>query len=177
MGREGKLPWRIPEDFENFSRLTAGQICVLGRVCFDTWPDAVRDGRQPVVLTHRPLPGSTTSSRSASEARDSGHSTPMIAPSFPAALDIAEALPGEIYVCGGQRVFEQALALKRPTRLHLTLVHAEVQGDRYFPEWRHLEWREVSRRDGSDATFRYTFFTLERIWRPGPPESAVTARS
>jgi dihydrofolate reductase len=47
-------------------------------------------------------------------------------------------------------------------RLHLTLVHAEVPGDRYFPEWRHLAWREVSRRESSDANYRYTFFTLER---------------
>jgi dihydrofolate reductase len=47
-------------------------------------------------------------------------------------------------------------------RLHLTLVHAEVQGDRRFPEWRHLAWREVARRDSSDENFRYTFLTLER---------------
>jgi len=36
------------------------------------------------------------------------------------------------------------------------------EGDRHFPEWRHLEWREVSRRDSSDENFRYTFFVLER---------------
>jgi dihydrofolate reductase len=47
-------------------------------------------------------------------------------------------------------------------RLHLTLVHAEVPGDRFFPEWRHLAWREVSRRDSSDANYSYTFLTLER---------------
>jgi dihydrofolate reductase len=47
-------------------------------------------------------------------------------------------------------------------RLHLTLVHAEISGDTYFPEWRHLAWREVSRRESRDANYRYTFSVLER---------------
>ena len=85
-----------------------------------------------------------------------------VARSVPEALEIAETMPGEIYVNGGERIFEEILALPRPMRLHLTLVHAEVPGDRYFPEWRHLDWREVSRRESSDANYRYTFFTLER---------------
>jgi len=71
-------------------------------------------------------------------------------------------MPGEIYVNGGERIFEEVLALDRPIRLRLTLIHAEVQGDRLFPEWRNLAWREVARRDSSDENFRYTFLTLER---------------
>jgi dihydrofolate reductase len=85
-----------------------------------------------------------------------------VARSVAEALEIAEAMPGEIYVNGGERIFEEVLALPRPMRLHLTLVHAEVDGDRRFPEWRHLRWRELDRRESSDANFRYTFFTLER---------------
>jgi dihydrofolate reductase len=85
-----------------------------------------------------------------------------VARSVPEALAKAEAMPGEIYVNGGERIFEEVLALDRPMRLHLTLVHAQVEGDRFFPEWRHLAWREVSRRESSDASFRYTFLTLER---------------
>jgi dihydrofolate reductase len=41
-------------------------------------------------------------------------------------------------------------------------VHAEVSGDTFFPEWRHLAWREVARRESADANYRYTFFTLDR---------------
>ena len=58
--------------------------------------------------------------------------------------------------------YEETLALHRPMRLHLTLVHAEIAGDTYFPEWRDFAWRELDRREGADANFRYTFFTLER---------------
>ena len=84
------------------------------------------------------------------------------APSLPAALAAAEALPGDIYVCGGQRIYEEAIALPRPRRLYVTLVHAEVAGDRFFPEWRDGSWRETARRDGADATWRYSFLTLEK---------------
>jgi dihydrofolate reductase len=147
MGRENKLPWSIPEDYKFFLDETAGKTNVLGRICYETWPRAREDGRRPVVIT---------SDRSIE--RDGVR----VARSVPEALEIAEAMPGEIYVDGGERIFEEVLALDRPMRLHLTLVHADVPGDRFFPEWRHRNWREVARRESSDKNFRYTFFTLER---------------
>ena len=48
-------------------------------------------------------------------------------------------------------------------RLHLTLIHAEIPGDTFFPEWRHLTWRELTRRESSDSNYRYTFLTLDRV--------------
>jgi dihydrofolate reductase len=152
IGRDGKLPWRIPEDAEYFRQLTAGHTCVLGRICFDTWPGASREGRRSIVLTSHPI---------ASRAGD--ETTPIQVDSLAAGLSIAESEPGDIFVCGGQRVFEETMALRRPLRLHLTLVHAEVPGDRFFPEWRNEAWRELDRRESADANYRYTFFTLERV--------------
>jgi dihydrofolate reductase len=147
MGRGNRLPWIIPEDYKFFNDETAGKTNILGRICYETWPRAREDGRRPIVITSN-----------ASIEREGVR----VAGSVPEALEIAETLPGEIYVDGGERIFEEVLALNRPMRLHLTLVHADVPGDRYFPEWRHLDWREVSRRESSDANYRYTFFTLER---------------
>ncbi len=51
IGRAGRLPWRIPEDLKFFHDQTAGQIVVLGRICFQTWPRVLLDGRRPVVIT------------------------------------------------------------------------------------------------------------------------------
>jgi len=122
IGREGRLPWSIPEDRAFFLDQTAGQTVVLGRICYETWPQTLQDGRRPVVITHNPnlaRPGV------------------RVAPSLAEGLAIADMLPGEIYICGGQRIFEETLMLPRPQRLHLTLIHAEVPGDRFFPEWRH----------------------------------------
>jgi len=147
IGRDGKLPWRIPEDFQFFQDQTAGQVVVLGRVCFESWPRVTQDGRRPVVVTRN---------------RTLASDRVRVAASLPDALAIVETLPGEIHICGGERIYAETLALARPMRLHLTLVHAEVAGDTYFPEWRHLAWRELDRRESADANFRYTFFTLER---------------
>lgn len=162
IGRDGRLPWKIPEDLKFFHDQTAGQICILGRVCFETWPRAQKDGRRPIVVTSRslaqlkPTPAKPTETPGAMMA-------PTLVPSLPAALAVAETLPGEIYICGGQRIYEETLALvDRPLRLHLTLIHADVPGDTSFPEWRQFTWRELSRRESMDATWRYTFLTLER---------------
>ncbi len=146
IGRDGRLPWRIPEDYEYFQAQTAGQIVVLGRICFESWTRANLDGRRPIVVT-----------RNRSLARDGVR----VAASLAEALALAETLPGELHVCGGERIYGETLALGRPMRLHLTLVHAVIEGDTLFPEWRHLPWRELSRRDSADAHHRYTFFVLE----------------
>lgn len=148
MGRKHRLPWRIPEDLKQFHEQVANQTIVLGRVCYQTWPRARQDGHRLIVVTGDD-----------SLATDGVR----VAHTVTEALAIGETLPGDIYVNGGERIFEEVLALERPMILHLTLIHAIVEGDRYFPEWRHLHWRELDLRDGADENFRYTFYTLERV--------------
>ena len=145
IGRAGRLPFDIPEDKAWFHEKTAGQTVVLGRICYETWPKVLADGRQPVVI-----------SRNRALARPNVRITNNV----PEALAIAQTLPGEIMICGGQRIYEETLPLA--DRLLLTLVHAELPGDTYFPEWRHLPWREIWRQEGADANYRYTFSILER---------------
>lgn len=145
IGRAGRLPWRIPEDFQFFEKTTAGQIVIMGRVCFETWTAAAHDGRRPIVVT-----------RDRTRAREGV----FVAETFSAALTIAASLPGEIFVCGGQRIFEEAILRPEAARLFLTLIHADVAGDRYFPEWRQTFGRVISQREGADTQWRCTFLTL-----------------
>lgn len=146
IGRAGWLPFDIPEDQRWFHDQTANQTVVLGRICFETWPRVLADGRQPIVIT-----------RNHALASD----RVRVAADVTAALALARALPGAIMVCGGQRIYEETLPLA--DRILLTLVHAEVEGDTYFPEWRHLAWRESWRKEGADENYRYTFSILERV--------------
>ena len=145
IGRAGRLPFDIPEDQAWFHEKTAGQTVVLGRVCFETWPRVQADGRSPVVITRN-------QSLASNRVR--------VAANVADALAIAQTLPGEIMICGGQRIYEETLPLA--DRLLLTLVHAEVPGDTFFPEWRHLPWRETWKRESRDANYRYTFSILEK---------------
>jgi dihydrofolate reductase len=146
IGRAGRLPFDIPEDKQWFHDQTANQTVVLGRICFETWPKVLADGRQPVVITSN---------------RSLARPGVRLAANVPEALALAQKLPGRVMVCGGQRIYEETLPLA--DRILLTLVHAQIEGDTWFPEWRHLDWRETWRREGSDPNYRYTFSILERV--------------
>lgn len=147
IGRGGRLPWHLPEDTAYFEAKTAGQICILGRISFLGWPRATHDGRRPIVIS-----------------RDTTLARPgvIVTNSLSAALASAERLPGEIFICGGEAIYREALALDRPLRLHLTLIERDYEGETRFPEWRHLAWREVARESGQTTDPALTFLTLER---------------
>jgi dihydrofolate reductase len=146
IGRAGRLPFDIPEDKQWFHDQTANQTVVLGRICYETWPKVMADGRQPVVITSN---------------RSLARPGVQIAANVPEALALAQKLPGRIMVCGGQRIYEETLPIA--DRILLTLVHAQIEGDTWFPEWRHMDWRETWKRTGADQSYRYTFSILERV--------------
>jgi dihydrofolate reductase len=145
IGRRGGLPWSIPEDTKFFQEKTSGHTVIMGSHSFGEWPSCVK-GRDVVVITHEPekIPSGVHAVRSLAEA-----------------LEVAQHLRGDIYLCGGQRVYEEGLA--RGDRLYLTLVHATIDdGDTFFPDWRQQFTREIDRRESGDAHWRYTFLTLEK---------------
>lgn len=152
LGRAGVLPWRHPEDLARLDALTAGAVCLLGRRTHDAWRSAERHGRRPVVISGSPMPLRAPAPRAAD---------------FPAALALAERLPGELFVCGGHRPYAEALALagRRHLRLHLTLVETEHPGDVFFPPWNHLPWRPLP--TPGALTPGLTFLTLDLPAFPG----------
>jgi len=145
IGYQGRLPFNIPEDKIWFHEKTAGKIIALGRRSFESWRKVMTDGRTPVVITS-----------------DTSIASPgvHVAATVSEALAIAQRLPGEIMVCGGQRIYEETLPLAE--RVYLTLVHTELPGDRWFPEWRNQPWHEAYKRESHDENFRYTFSILEK---------------
>jgi dihydrofolate reductase len=145
IGRAGGLPWSIPEDMKFFQEKTRGNTVVMGSRSFGEWPSCAQ-GRDVVVITHEPrkIPGAVHAASGLDEA-----------------LAIAQSLRGDIYLCGGQRIYEQGLAAGDV--LHLTLVHATITGgDTFFPDWRRHFTREIARRESRDANWRYTFLTLAK---------------
>src|ERR1700720_1943961 len=86
IGRAGRLPFDIPEDKAWFHEKTAGTTVVLGRICFESWPKVLADGRQPVVITQN-------KSLASERVR--------VAAGVTEALAVAQTLPGEIMICGG----------------------------------------------------------------------------
>jgi len=147
IGRAGKLPWRIAEDWEYFKAKTARSTVIVGRIGFESWKSILDDGRQAIVITHD---------------QSLARTGVRVATSLRSALDLAKAEARATFICGGQRIFEEAINLPAVQRLFLTLVHATVEGDRYFPEWRQAFPRVIQKRDSADENFRYTFYECAR---------------
>ena len=158
IGRGGKLPWDIPEDRAYLEAQTRGHTVLMGRWSFVGWPDATR-GRDVVVVT-----------RERSLARPGVRT----ATSFSEGLKLAEHGRGGLFVCGGPRIFEEALPLAE--MLFVTLIEADVIGDTYFPDWRAEFSREIARRDSRNEHWRYSFLVLAREPASSAIESAYTTR-
>jgi dihydrofolate reductase len=158
IGRAGQLPFGIPEDKKWFQNRTAGAVVVLGRICYETWPRVLADGRRAVVISSQPANILTDAKRRFGAG---ALERLQVCPDVPAALIAAQSIPGEIMTCGGQRIYEETLPLA--DRLLLTLVHADVEGDTWFPEWRQLSWRESWRKASADANYSYTISVLDRV--------------
>jgi dihydrofolate reductase len=112
IGREGKIPWHLPEDFKWFKQMTIHQVVVMGRKTFES--------------LGRPLPHRSTVVLSRS------------AFSFPGvkvigSLDEIDPTqdPREIFICGGAQIY--SLALPRCSDLYLTVVQQQLEGDAFFP--------------------------------------------
>jgi dihydrofolate reductase len=143
IGKDGKLPWRIPEDLRHFKNMTMGHAIVMGR---KTWDEV-----------GKPLPGR----RNIVVSRTVPHlEGAEMAETLDAAIALARQTDPAPRVIGGAAIFHAALPLA--TKIYLTEVHRKVDGDTFF----HLDrtgWRETERRRGCEAGSEgVEFVTLER---------------
>ena len=139
IGRDGALPWHLPDDLRRFKALTLGHPMLMGRKTAEALGRAL-PGRQNLVLTR------------------SGR-VPFEGMQAVASIVEARALAGAqpLMVIGGGEVF--ALTLPLATRMHLTLVDTVVEGaDAWFPRFDETEWRVTARAlHPSDVKHAYAF--------------------
>lgn len=145
IGRDGALPWRLPEDLKHFRRLTLGKTVLMGRKTWDSLGKPL-EGRRNWVLS-----------------RDAAF-RPAGAEVF-ATLGQALAVhhDGELVVIGGAELYRQVLPMAHT--IHLTRVHARVAGDTKFPSWNAADFRQTAIADHpADArhAHAYSFITLQR---------------
>ncbi len=146
IGRGGDLPWRLSADLRRFKQITMGHHIIMGRLTYDS--------------IGRPLPGRTFVVIS----RKANYDDPNIKVAR-SLKDAIEKTAGdyEPFITGGARIFTEALPLVR--RLYVTKVHADVEGDVYFPEvdwddWELLE--ESAHVADAKNDYDYTFLTYAR---------------
>lgn len=137
IGKDGKIPWRLPEDLKRFKALTLGHVLVMGRKTYESIGHPL-PGRQTIVL-----------SRSLAQTREidavSSRRDDAVAWSVKASVSLDEVLSWNrresatiyarkaLFICGGVEVYREALERDVVDKVYLTQIDADFEGDTSFP--------------------------------------------
>lgn len=116
IGKNGAVPWDLPQDMERFKKLTLRHAVLMGRRTYETLSAPLLD-RRNVVISSRPIEGVETYSTIAD------------------ALRVLET-EKDVYVIGGGQIFAELL--DSAAALRLTIVDQYIEGDTFFPPYEHL---------------------------------------
>jgi dihydrofolate reductase len=141
IGRDGAMPWHLPQDLAHFKATTMGHTMVMGRKTYDAIGRAL-PGRRTIVITRQQR---------------------WHAPGVEVAHSLSEAFalagPTEVFVIGGSEVYRQAMPFA--DRMMLTEIEQSPEGDAFFPPYEPDEWQEIARQ----AQDGFAFVTYERRLR------------
>ena len=146
IGKDGSLPWYLSSDLKHFKKITMGKPIVMGRKTHESIGRPL-PGRENVVITsdkEYQAPGCTVLNSIECVFAKFRH------------ID-------EIMIMGGADLYKQLLA--GADRIYLTEVHADLEGDTYFPEFDRESWEEIERYDfraDEKNEYDYSFVILER---------------
>jgi dihydrofolate reductase len=153
IGRDNGLPWHLSEDLKYFRRTTMGNCMIMGR---NTWESIGRalPGRTSIVIT--------------SNAEYQAEGAEVVG-SLQQAIERAEAVSKQTdsiqaFVIGGAVLYQAALPLA--DTLHLTRVHAQVEGDTTLYEFDESNWKETSRvqyQHDESNQYDYSICVMQRI--------------
>ena len=148
IGRDNQLPWHLPNDLKYFKNLTWGMPILMGRKTFDSIGKPL-PGRKSIVITRN---------------TDWQQEQVVVVHSIDGAIEKARQDDvKEVFVIGGAEIFHTSF--EKASRIYLTRVHAEIEGDVFFPEIPVHDWKLISAKrceaDEKNA-FAHTFQVWER---------------
>ena len=146
IGRDNDMPWRQSEDLKYFKKNTLGKTLLMGRKTFDS--------------IGKPLPGRHTIVLS----RNVKHIDGCRVIQDVTQLDNVLKPDADLMVVGGAQLY--SLMLPYCDTIFRTEIHADIEGDTFFPELSPEEWREVSRESYPADThnhYAYDFVVLVRV--------------
>ena len=148
IGKENDMPWHLPADLQHFRKMTSGKPIIMDRKTYES--------------IGRPLP----KRHNIIISRNSDYEVEGcdVVSSLDAALEVAGDVE-EIFIIGGGFLYDQTI--DAADRLYLTFIDLEVEGDTFFPDYKHLETLKVfSERHQKDEKNPYdhefTIFDVKR---------------
>lgn len=152
IGVDGGLPWKLPDEMQQFRALTLGHPVIMGRTNFEAEGKPLPH-RRNIVLTTQDRWSPPTDYEDDVE----------VCHGLDEALELVRDSDPEPFVIGGGKVYE--LAIPKVDRMYLTTIHAEFAGDTFFPAFDETQWVVTDQRrhlaDGRHA-HAFTMRTLDR---------------
>ena len=125
IGKDGDMPWHLPEDLKHFTRLTTGHPVIMGRKTWLSFPDKYRPlpGRTNIVITRQKDWANTPEAEGA-----------VVVPSLDDALLESQFVDGgeTVWILGGGDVFSQSTDLANVAVV--TTIDVKADGDTFAPE-------------------------------------------
>jgi dihydrofolate reductase len=147
IGLKNQLPWHLSADLKRFKQITMGFPIIMGRKTYESIGRPL-PGRQNIIISRNPS--------FKAEGCQVFHD-------LDEAIQMAVSAYEQVFVIGGATLYAEAL--KWASRIYLTQVHAQIDGDTFFPEFASLDWSETHREtfdDDPTVDFSYSFIQFER---------------
>ena len=141
IGKEGKIPWKIPGEQRQFKELTTGHVAIMGRTSYEEIGHPLPERTNIVVSKTKVFSGENLYTvKSLQEA-------------------IERAGQEEIFIAGGAEIFQEALPLA--DKIYMTYVDMEVpDADRFFPNFSEEEYkREEIEKVGGETSYLRVLYT------------------
>jgi len=138
LGKDNRLIWMLPKDLRFFKQKTMGKYILMGRKTYESLPRKL-DGRICVVISSKNI---------------DDYSDALCFHDFIDALSFFEGREDDIYIIGGQSIYEQALPFV--DAMYLTEIDAvDYYADAYFPKFNKNEWTIQKLDSGIDNGIEY----------------------
>ena len=150
IGVNNDLPWHLPEDLKNFKKLSLNKPIIMGRNTFDSIGRPLSE-RDNIVLSRN---------------SEMNNENIFLANNQDRALDLAQGFAkkrqcDEIMIIGGEQIYR--MFFRSVSRIYLTLVDTNINGDAFFPVLDKKIWVERSVSDDMHENgLTYQFLTLEK---------------
>lgn len=149
IGKDGKMPWHLPNDLRHFKNVTWGMPVIMGRKTFESMGKPL-PGRKNIVVSRQP------------GFRPEGA---VVVKNLEDALFVAkEADANEVMVAGGGEIYKALF--DKAQRIYLTRVEAEPEADTFFPPLHPDQWYLISQQiheADEKNEYNYSFQLWERI--------------
>lgn len=172
IGRDNDMPWHLPADLQHFKATTTGKPVIMGRRTYQSIGRALPN-RKNLVISRDSTFSATDVEVCSTPAEALFACQSWLMNQTPSTLskqgeqkvsdDAGNAAATEVMVIGGGTIYQHFLPLA--TRLYLTLIDADIEGDTLFPDYHAFDWTTIQhRRRLADEKNQYDleFVTLER---------------